>query len=186
MSKQMLLDNAMALIHNSAASVLEASALQAATPIVLALNECDDELRTEAIELFKQLASGELSEEEVYATTALLAEILFPNADHKGLPGLDLVEAEAIARNISEEAKDVLDEMDKEESIFAENLRAAMAKQGLTQAQLAERIGVGQPAISNMLQRECRPQQRTVMKLAQALGVPPEELWPNLGKRSAR
>jgi hypothetical protein len=30
------------------------TALQAASPIVLALQECDEELRAEAIELFKQ------------------------------------------------------------------------------------------------------------------------------------
>jgi len=44
---------------------------------------------------------------------------------------------------------------------------------------LAEKIGVGQPAISMMLQRQCRPQKRTVMRIAEALGVSAEELWPN-------
>jgi hypothetical protein len=64
---------------NSAAT-LQASALQAASPIVLALAECDEELRAEAIALFRQLNSGELDEEQRFATTALLAEILFPPA----------------------------------------------------------------------------------------------------------
>jgi predicted XRE-type DNA-binding protein len=160
-------------ITSSAAAVLQTSALQAATPIVLALSECDEELRAEAIELFKQIASGELSDGELYATAALLAEILFPNADHKGLPGLDMVEAEGIGRKISEEAASVLDEMDKEERVFADRLRTLMATKGVTQAQLAEKIGVGQPAISNMLQRECRPQKRTIAKIAEALAVAP-------------
>jgi lambda repressor-like predicted transcriptional regulator len=186
MIEKISLDKGLSLIPSSAAAVLQTSALQAATPIVLAMSECDEELRAEAIELFKQMASGELGEDEIYATAALLAEILFPNADHKGLPGLDLVEAEGIARQISEEATAVLDEMDKEEWVFAERLRSIMAAKGFTQSQLAEKIGVGQPAISNMLQRECRPQKRTIVKIAEALDVPAEELWPNIRKQAPR
>ncbi len=54
--------------------------------VVLALTECDEELRAEAIDLFKQLESGELDADQRTATITLLAEILFPNADEKGLP----------------------------------------------------------------------------------------------------
>ena len=161
-------------------AVLETSALQAASPIVLALAECDDELRKEAVELFKQLSSGELTSEEIFATTALLAEILFPNADHDGIPGLDLVEAEKQAPQVNAEAHGVLAQMDEEESIFAARLKACMADKSMTQAELAQKIGVGQPAISMMLQRCCRPQKRTVIRLAEALGVSPKDLWPNL------
>jgi len=53
-----------------------------------------------------------------------------------------------------------------------------MARRGMTQEALAAKLGVGQPAISNMLNRQCRPQRRTVLRLAQALGISPEELWP--------
>lgn len=163
-------------------NVLQTAALQAATPIILALAECDEELRAEAIELFKQLNSGELDAEECYATTALLAEILFPNADHKGLPGLDLVEAEEIALLVTPEAKDLLAQMDDEESVFAQRVRERMEAKGLTQAELASKVGLGQPAISMMLNRTCRPQRKTVARFAQALEVPPEELWPHFQK----
>jgi transcriptional regulator with XRE-family HTH domain len=47
-----------------------------------------------------------------------------------------------------------------------------------TQEMLAEKAGVGQPAISNMLNRQCRPQRRTIQKFAAVLGVSPDELWP--------
>jgi lambda repressor-like predicted transcriptional regulator len=57
-----------------------------------------------------------------------------------------------------------------------------MQKCGVTQVQLAETIGVGQSAIAMMLQRECRPQRRTVARMAEALGVTPETLWPELGR----
>jgi lambda repressor-like predicted transcriptional regulator len=160
------------------ATALQISALQAASPIVLALAECDEELRAEAIELFKQLNSGELDEEQRVATTALLAEILFPNADDRGLPGLDLVEAEAIAPSVNSEARDVFDRMDREEAVFAQRLRDLMEAKGLTQAELADKVGIGQPAISMMLNRACRPQRKTVVRFAEALGVRPEELWP--------
>lgn len=170
-------------ISPASAASLQTSALQAASPIVLAMAECDEELRIEALGLFKQLASGELDEEQRFATTVLLAEILFPNSDHHGLPGLDLMEAEEIASDISPEAKDVFARMDQEEAVFAERLRELMAKNQLTQTKLAEMIGVGQSAISMMLQRNCRPQKKTVLRLAEALDVTPEILWPNIKTR---
>jgi lambda repressor-like predicted transcriptional regulator len=170
-----------ALTGSSGAVALQSSALQAASPIVLALQECDEDLRAEAIELFKQLAGGELDEEARFATTALLAEILFPNADDKGYPGLDLVESEALAPAVDPTAKDLLAGMDEQEAVFANRVRELMEAQGLSQAELAAKVGIGQPAVSMMLNRACRPQRKTVLRFAQALGVPPEELWPQLG-----
>jgi transcriptional regulator with XRE-family HTH domain len=73
--------------------------------------------------------------------------------------------------------------MDQEEASFADRLRSLMEKKGLTQEQLAAKVGVGQPAISMMLQRNCRPQRRTVLRLAEAFGVSPEELWPKVKER---
>jgi lambda repressor-like predicted transcriptional regulator len=69
-------------------------------------------------------------------------------------------------------------QLEKTEVAFAATLARLMAERQLTQAQLAERTGVGQSAISMLLNRRCRPQQRTLGKLAEALGVPVEELWP--------
>jgi|GEM_PF-793786 len=80
--------------------------------------------------------------------------------------------------DLSAEERDVSGRMDAEEATFADRLRAVMGEKGISQVQLAEAVGVGQPAISMMLARECRPQRRTVEKLARALGVAPEELWP--------
>jgi DNA-binding XRE family transcriptional regulator len=156
---------------------LEAAAFQAAAPIVLALAECDDELRGEAFELFQQLANGDLDEEQRYATTALLAEILFPRTDSEGLPGLDLAEAEALASSSDAESKDILARMNEEESAFAQRLRELMALKGVTQAELAAKVGIGQSAISMMLNRTCRPQRKTVLRFAEALGVAAEDLW---------
>jgi len=139
--------------------------------------QCYPELR-EALELLSQVHAGGLDEEHLLATAALLADILFPNADGNGYPGLDLEEAETISAPVNPEANSVLERMDREEAVFAERLRALMEAKGVTQAELAARLGIGQPAISMMLNRECRPQRRTVCRFAEALGVSPEELWP--------
>lgn len=168
------------LSATSSVTPLEISAIQAASPIVLALMECDEELRAEAIELFKALASGKLDEEQRIATITLLAEILFPKADQSGLPGLDLVEAEQMASEVNPEARDTLARMDAEEADFAQRLRQLMEAKNMTQVQLASAVGIGQPAVSMMLNRTCRPQRKTVVRFAQALGVAPEELWPGI------
>ena len=48
----------------------------------------------------------------------------------------------------------------------------------VSEEKLAEMIGVTQPAISMMLQRECRPQRRTIVRIAEALELDPQDLWP--------
>jgi DNA-binding XRE family transcriptional regulator len=77
-------------------------------------------------------------------------------------------------------------QMDQAEAAFSAALTRLMAERQLTQAELAERIGVGQSAIAMLLKRRCRPQRRTLGKLAEALSVPVDELWPgfNAGWRS--
>jgi transcriptional regulator with XRE-family HTH domain len=55
-----------------------------------------------------------------------------------------------------------------------------MTEKCVTQQELAQRIGCSQPAVSQMLNRSCRPQKKTILKLAEALNVRPQELWPDL------
>lgn len=164
---------------NTPESVLKLSALKS---IALALQECTPELREQALVLMGDLGSGQLDEYDTQATTALLAEILFPSSDEDGLPGMELKRAEGIAKEICPESKEALRKMDEDESAFADRLRDLMQEKKLTQAALAEKVGVGQPAIAMMLQRDCRPQKRTVVRIAEALGVNPEQLWPGLAK----
>lgn len=63
---------------------------------------------------------------------------------------------------------------------FAQRLRELMDAKQVSQRELAERVGCSQPAISQMLGRMCRPQKKTILKLAEALGVPPCDLWPDI------
>jgi DNA-binding XRE family transcriptional regulator len=66
---------------------------------------------------------------------------------------------------------------DRRQAFFAERLAKLLQEKGLTQAALAEKVGVGQPAISMMLSRQCSPRRRTVEKIAAALNVAVSELW---------
>jgi DNA-binding XRE family transcriptional regulator len=91
-----------------------------------------------------------------------------------GQPGRVLGKEE----RLSAEHQALRQRLDQEESVFAANLARLLGERQLTQAELARRVGVGQPAISMMLARKCRPHWRTVGKIAAALGVTVEELWP--------
>ena len=68
----------------------------------------------------------------------------------------------------------------EEEATFAERLTALLEVKGMSPGGLADAVGVGQPAISMMLARQCRPQRRTVEKIANVLKVAPEELSPGI------
>ncbi|MCL2701192.1 MAG: helix-turn-helix transcriptional regulator [Phycisphaerae bacterium] len=112
-------------------------------------------------------------EEERLAAIDTLEEALFPTftngeygiplddtfADNKGIPLID----EAARRN---------------EKIFARKVKAAMKRRGMTQAQLAKKIGIGQSAVAMLLSRTCRPQKATVGRIAKALDLDPNDLWP--------
>jgi predicted XRE-type DNA-binding protein len=151
-------------------------------PLFKAYLECGDELRGHATELFATLADPELTPDERVLTASTLADILFPRGDDcgrlQGAPGVDLEEAEQQRAEHRPKVRQAVEAKDQEEATFADRLRALMEERQLTQAQLAEKIGVGQSAISMMLNRQCRPQRRTIDKLAAALEVPPDELWP--------
>lgn len=94
--------------------------------------------------------------------------------------GLDLAACEhtAAANDPSSDCR--VAELDSQEKAFAEKLRELMKARAITQVELASRIGCTQPAISQMLKRQCRPQRRTILALADALNVSPRDLWEDL------
>ncbi|MCZ2343233.1 MAG: helix-turn-helix domain-containing protein [Bacteroidales bacterium] len=153
--------------------------IQGVAPLFQAFLECSNALQQHAKTMFAVFRDPEATDEDRYLAAATLADILYPNT-HEGdkLLGLDLATAEQIAKTHHPEARAVLDQMDAEEATFAARLEKAMAARNITQTELARRIGVGQPAIANLLNRECRPQKRTVARLAEALDMAPTELWP--------
>jgi lambda repressor-like predicted transcriptional regulator len=140
-----------------------------------AFRECSDEIQGMIMEMASIANDPEATVEERAAAAATIAEALFPSGDDGPL-GVDLEASESLDAQGAEKA--VLDALDAEEAAFSERLAALLRDKEMTQVRLAEMIGVGQPAISMMLSRKCRPQRRTVEKIAGALGVTPEELWP--------
>jgi lambda repressor-like predicted transcriptional regulator len=150
-------------------------------PLFQAFLECSDELQAHARKLVATLVSPHTDEDDRALAAMTLADVLFPNR-FEGEIGSDLEECEAQGAQYSQEAKETLERMDREEATFAERLRNVMHERGVTQVQLAEKIGVGQSAIAMMLQRECRPQRRTVARMAEALEVTPDTLWPGFGR----
>lgn len=99
---------------------------------------------------------------------------------HAGRYGMDLQKSETEASAKFPRLRKTVERMDEEETGFSDTLRQLMELKCVTQSQLAERIGVNQPAISLMLKRRCRPQRTTILRLAEALGVDPTVLWPDL------
>jgi lambda repressor-like predicted transcriptional regulator len=139
--------------------------------------ECNDEMQEVVRETLDILSDPETDEDDRQMSLATLADAIFPN-HHNGQLGLDYEESEREAAREYPEFQQVVDEMDREEASFSDNLQRIMSQKNVSQTELADKIGVGQPAISNMLSRSCRPQQRTIQRLAQALEVHPDKLWP--------
>lgn len=152
---------------------LSAQVCQMFATCLCAFRECSDEVQSMIVEMASIANDPEAAPDERDAAIATIAEALFPDTEG-GLLGFDLESSEVLER----EAGVVADALDAEEATFSERLTALLRDRQVSQLQLAESIGVGQPAISMMLSRNCRPQRRTVAKIAAALGVAPEELWP--------
>ena len=137
----------------------------------LRLNEC---ARWDVGELISALSEDDMETAERERFLGTLAHVLFPNFC-QSVESLDSREF----RNASGlEAELAIRELDQKEETFAGRLQAMMDARGLVQSTLASAIGVRQSAVSMMLSRKCRPQRRTIAKVAAALGVPPHVLWP--------
>ncbi len=141
--------------------------------------ECSDEVQQAVCGMLQVLDEPSSSEEQRNMAISTIADALFPKP-HKGEYGMDLAASEGEAAAVEPRLQAIVKQMDEEEDSFAVRLRKLMDDQRITQEELAKRIGVGQPAISNMLNRNCRPQRKTIMKLATALNVSPTALWPGV------
>lgn len=65
---------------------------------------------------------------------------------------------------------------------FAANVRAARARRGLTQEGLAYESGLTAGEVSRVERAIREPRVLTVVRLANALGIPPGELLADLGE----
>ncbi len=139
--------------------------------------ECSDEIQQLILQLFREVVfSPDASDDEQFAANLSIADALFPNP-YNGKHGMDLEESESETASKNPELAVIVAEMDSEEIAFSANLKRIMQERGMTQMQLAEAVGLRQSAIANLIGRNCRPQRRTVDKLASALNVKPVDLW---------
>ncbi len=135
----------------------------------LKLDASKQEAIREKVEVAVDPAAGTAQRED--AEKAIVAALKLagdPRSSVRVLTREELLSGEQLA---------LRERMDQQESEFAERLCRLMAERQMTQAELARHIGVGQSAVSMLLSRKCRPQPRTLGKIATALGVSVEDLW---------
>lgn len=140
-----------------------------------AFKECSDEIQLAIADMVEVFNSDDATEDEREAAISTITEALFPSRD-EGELGINLEKCASAV--VTKDAKEVLRQMNEEEATFATRLQELLDLNNMTQGDLAKKIDVGQSAISMMLTRDCRPQRRTVEKIAQALKVSVEDLWP--------
>lgn len=132
--------------------------------------ECSRESQEIVIEMSEIIADESSTDDERVLAFDALMETLFPGT------AADVLEQYHEILTSPEGAKAAA-ELKAEERGFSTRVRTLMTEKGVTQEQLAKQAGIGQPAVSNILNRRCRPQRRTIARFAEALGVTPEELW---------
>jgi lambda repressor-like predicted transcriptional regulator len=135
--------------------------------------ECSNEVQSLALEMAAIVADESSTEDERQFAADAMIQAIFPGESADALSTYK-------ARLASPEGRAASEAIARQQSTFANNLKRIMAERKMTQDELARAANVGQPAIANLLARACRPQQRTVKRFAEALGVLPSDLWPEL------
>lgn len=141
--------------------------------------ECSDDLRAVVHSMFAVLDNKDATDEEQFRALTTIADALYLNP-HKGKYGMDLADSENKAAEVNPQLAREVQRMDQQEQTFAQRLRELLDRKRVSQTELAKRTGCSQSAISHMLNRNSRPQKKTILKLAEALQVEPVELWPDL------
>ncbi|MCU0874231.1 MAG: helix-turn-helix domain-containing protein [Pirellulaceae bacterium] len=124
--------------------------------LLAAMAECSDEVRDVVLRMESVVENPQATPQERQRALATIADVLLPKPD------------------------DEEEHAPSQQAAFADRLQALMTEKCVTQQELAQRIGCSQPAVSQMLKRSRRPHKKTILKLAEALSVPPHELWPDL------
>jgi lambda repressor-like predicted transcriptional regulator len=155
----------------STATKLAEANIQTFLAVKSAFDECSPEVQavvTEMLGIYNNPASSQ-SERQLAINTVI--EAVFPG------DSAETLEMERVcARSAAAQAHAA--KLAGEEQFFSERVRSLLKEKGLTQEELAQRIGISQPAVANMLNRNCRPQKKTVARFADVLGVSEESLWP--------
>ena len=138
-----------------------------------AYDECSDEIQAVVRDMIDVYNAADSTEEERNGALYTIVEAVFP-----GLANEVCDACEQIRK--STESQEYNSKLQSQEEAFADTVRRIMKEKRITQSQLAESIGIGQSAISNLLGRNCRPQKRTIENIASALGVEVSDIWVDL------
>lgn len=157
--------------HSALEDDVYTNAVRQFASVMRAFKECSDAVQKGIIDMVDIVNDPTADADDKDMALRTIEEALFPQ--HRGAD-VDSFETESGTPDELEAIR----QLDSDEQNFADRVSALMTQRGLTQKALAELSGVGQPAISMMLRRNCRPQQKTVQRIAEALGVTAESLWP--------
>ena len=145
-----------------------------------ALAESSDQAQEVVFRMVSIMENPGTTKSERRRALTTIAGALSLNPDDEAEYDRDRVASEANATTEHPRLDRPVQKADCQESVFADRLRKLMDVKRVTQEELCNRVGCSQPAISQMLNRKCRPQKKTIFKLADALQVPPQELWPDI------
>jgi len=135
-----------------------------------AFDECSEEIQDVVRDMADIFNSPESTEEEKNGALYTMVEAIFPSLATTVLETCEDIRKKPKPQEYNNRLK-------SQEEYFANKVREVMEGKNMTQEQLAERIGISQSAICNMLNRKCRPQKRTIEKVAGALDVEISDPW---------
>lgn len=133
-----------------------------------AYSQCSEDIRCVVDEMASIVNDPAATPDEKDAAVHTIVEAVFPALAE------DIADLERTHRE--RDADDVIADLEREQACFADRVSKLMTSKGLTQAELAEAVGVTQSAVANMLARKSRPQRKTIARFAAALGVSPDQL----------
>jgi lambda repressor-like predicted transcriptional regulator len=162
------------VMNNLDAAVGNLHPLEAAR-FLRAFVECNREMQETVLEMAEIVSDPTSTDDERALAFDAMMEALFPGTSAHVLDfdrqRLKSPEAASEAEKLKEESRS-----------FGQRVKEAMVKNGVTQSQLAAAAGIGQPAVSNILNRGCHPQRRTIERFANALQMSPDDLWPGFSE----
>jgi DNA-binding XRE family transcriptional regulator len=132
---------------------------------------CTNRIQEVVNDMVKSIASADTTDEDRERAYGTIAGALLAFAGGEE----ELSAGQTFRLPIPAETKAL---MRQQRQALAGRLKSHRVEKSWTQEELARRSGVGQSAISTIESGRCRPQVGTLVKLADALGLDKEDLWP--------
>lgn len=143
--------------------------------LISAFAECSAEIQSHVLEMAGILNDESSTEDEKSLAFDAIAEALWLGTS------ADIAQRHA---NVLRQPDGVVarEELREEQRSFGARVRAAMQVAGMTEEDLARRIGATPQTVGNILSGLSRPQLRTIERIAEVFGVAPDALWPGTAK----